>query len=653
VKSFGINETRSSITPKTGCIRTYFAYNQVICHSHWKEEIYMSVNPKPQTINSVFGNTKYYIDFYQREYKWTRDHIESLLDDIFYKFESEYNPNIDINTDAISKLGWYYLNTYVTNEYNGKMFIVDGQQRFTTLTLILIKLYHISNELHLEERNEWIKSKIYGTGPEGKSFWMGQNNRIKALEDLLKNGRQTNDEQDDISIRNIYKNYNDISSYLDEKIKIKDKNEYDKHKFEAFLLFLMQQIILVEILIDNSADVPMVFEVINDRGERLKPYEVFKGELIGQLDKQEIDNYYKIWKDQIDKLILNDENEADNFFRFYFRSKYVDTQGNYRDFDGEYNKKVFSKKWDPIIKLKRNPNRVKEFISKEFKYYSDLYAECLELSENEGTPLFFNALNEQDRQFLLILSAIKPDDSERDKKIKLVAKLFDRHFTLLQLLGCYDSNNFTETIILLNKNIRNKSAQEIKEIFDDQLIKDIRESKGISIQNPFQYSLFKDANNSFGIRFTRYFFARIDHFIAQEVKLSTDSYYNMVRNTGSVNGYHVEHILTDIDENKQLFNNDEELFYKERNRLGALLILKGRDNLSSNKENYREKLKTYSHGTLWARTLTEDFYHKNPDFDDFCKKYKLQFRPIKEFTQESIEERQKLLFEITKLVWSE
>jgi len=127
----------------------------------------------------------------------------------------------------------------------------------------------------------------------------------------------------------------------------------------------------------------------------------------------------------------------------------------------------------------------------------------------------------------------------------------------------------------------------------------------------------------------------------------------MVKNTGNVYGHHIEHILADNGENKQLFNNDEELFYKERNRLGALLILKGRDNLSSSNERYKEKLKTYSHGTLWARTLTEDFYHKNPDFNDFCKRYNLNFYPIEEFNQEAIEERQRLLFEITKLIWGE
>jgi len=612
----------------------------------------MGVNPKPQTIDSVFGNTKYYIDFYQREYKWKKHHVESLLEDIFYKFEGEYDPNIDVNTETISKFGWYYLNTYVTNQYNGKMFIVDGQQRFTTLTLILIKLHHISKDLALDERTEWIKSKIYGTGAEGKSFWMGENDRAEALEDLLSNGYKTKNLEENISIENVYQNYKYISEYIDEKIKTQN-GEYDRHKFEAFLLFFMRQIMLVEISIDDSKDVPMVFEVINDRGERLKPYEVFKGELIGQLDKSEIDYYYSIWKKHIDELVNIDESEADNFFRFYFRSKYVDKRGDYRDFDGEYNKTVFSKKWGPIIKLKRKPQRVKDFIRGHFQYYSKLYAECLKLSKQEGNPLFFNALNEQDRQLLLILSAIKLNDPERDEKIKVVASLFDRHFSLLQLFGCYDSNKFTETIIALNRDIREKSVEEIKGICRKQLIKDINEIKNMSIDDPFQYSLFKDANSSLGIRFIRYFFARVDHFIAENIKYPTDSYYNMVRNTGSVNGYHIEHILADNDENKALFGDDDELFYKERNRLGALLILKGRDNLSSSNEPYKEKLKTYSHGTLWARTLTEEFYHKHPDFKDFCKRYGLDFKPIKRYYQTAIEERQKLLFKLVKLIWDD
>ena len=51
----------------------------------------MSVTSFPQTIEEVFSTTTYYIDFYQRQYKWDREPVERLLDDIFYKFNQDVN----------------------------------------------------------------------------------------------------------------------------------------------------------------------------------------------------------------------------------------------------------------------------------------------------------------------------------------------------------------------------------------------------------------------------------------------------------------------------------------------------------------------------------------------------------------------------------
>ena len=100
----------------------------------------MSINSHDMTINQVFSHIKYYIDFYQREYKWKRIHITNLLDDIFYRFGFEYRKTIDPAPENIDKYEWYYLSSFVTNAYNGQTYIVDGQQRLTTLTLIMINL---------------------------------------------------------------------------------------------------------------------------------------------------------------------------------------------------------------------------------------------------------------------------------------------------------------------------------------------------------------------------------------------------------------------------------------------------------------------------------------------------------------------------------
>jgi len=588
----------------------------------------MDINTKEHNINELFSiNRQYFIDFYQRDYQWRKEHIEKLLEDLFYRFDLEYKPSHDATEETINKYDWYYLNAYVTNEYNGNIYIVDGQQRLTSLTLILIKLYHLANQYNLDDLCEFIKEHISGMSLNGRKFWMGHNTRKDVLEDLFKNGEQTRNDlpDNDISIQNLYKNY----LIIDSEVNLFLNTE---HKFRAFIIYFLQKVMLVRIHIDNTKDVPMVFKVINDRGERLKPYEVLKGKLLGQIPKHEIDKYHSIWQRHIHNIQGIDEKEIDTFFRFYFRSKFVTSHAEYREYDGEYHKTIYEPKWDSQIQLKQNPSVVKDFVSKELNYYGDLYVRILKDSKTEDPKisphLLYNDLNDQDRQFLLILSACEINAPEELRKIKLIARLFDKHFTLLQLSGSYDSNKFTESLIELNKNIREKECQEIEQIYNNQIVKDISDAKGVQINTAFEWNYFKDASNhNLGIRFIRYYFARIEHFIADNCNKTVENYYNLVRNTGAVYGHHVEHIIADNEENRNLFVNDDELFFSERNKLGALLLLKGRDNQSSGNETYK-------------------------DFDDFRKKYKLDFKPYKVFDGNAVLERQKLLFELTKLIWS-
>ena len=51
----------------------------------------MDISPDKQNIDTLFSNTQYYIDFYQREYKWTTEPVERLLDDIFFYTQSPLN----------------------------------------------------------------------------------------------------------------------------------------------------------------------------------------------------------------------------------------------------------------------------------------------------------------------------------------------------------------------------------------------------------------------------------------------------------------------------------------------------------------------------------------------------------------------------------
>ena len=135
----------------------------------------MDIVPAKNYIDAVFSNTAYYIDFYQRDYRWTNEPVLRLLDDIFFKFKEQYARSTDLDPSKetiTARYPWYYLNTYVTNvAVDGRVYVVDGQQRLTTLLLILIKLRHLA-KIHSSELIGWIDSKIAGQSGFRKEFWM-------------------------------------------------------------------------------------------------------------------------------------------------------------------------------------------------------------------------------------------------------------------------------------------------------------------------------------------------------------------------------------------------------------------------------------------------------------------------------------------------
>jgi len=614
----------------------------------------MSILPQKCDITALFSTGKpYYIDFYQRDYKWKVEHIRKLLEDFFYRFSLDYNKDLDNNDQVISRYDWYYLNTYVTNVYNSQTFVVDGQQRFTSLTLILIKLYHLTKRYtELSDLSGFISDRIAGRTPTGREYWMGHNDRKVALENLYLEDSAGCDisPTSDISIKNMYQNYKTIDQELSAQLE-------DSHKLHAFSLWFLQRVMLVQIEISETKDVPMVFEVINDRGERLKPYEVLKGKLLGQIPKEEIDTYHPIWQQHIYNIQNISEDYVDDFFRTFFRSKHIETHAEYREFDGDYHKTIYEPKWNKTIKLKQNPKEVKRFITNDFSYYANLYvrimAESQRIDSDYGPYLYYNDINGQDRQVMLILSACTVNDEREKEKIELISRLFDKHFSLLRLTGSYDSNSFTESLIALTSKLRDKSCDEIEVTYHAQTIEDISKAKGIEIDNPYDWNFIKDAGYlTLGEKFIRYFFTRVDHLIAAETGLATLDFYNMARNTGPVYGFHIEHILANNDENRTIFNNDDELFRVERNKLGALLLLRGQDNQASSNEPFIDKVKTYAGSLLWNQTLHPDLYHKKKRFIEFNDRYNLDFKAYEVYDQEAINERQLILFKLIKLIWS-
>lgn len=608
-----------------------------------------TITPDKQSVENCLRGKNYYIDFYQREYVWSKETTETLLKDIFYMFELSYNhyKEYEISETLMNKYNWYYLNVYITNKLESKTYIVDGQQRLSTLTLIATKLYHLSNQEHLKKL---LGECIFSNNGFKDSYNLDNDKRYRIMECIF-HDKEFKDNYANETEKTLNERYQDISKYLDNKFK-----ETDSKKLHLFILYFLKRLVLVELAIEQN-DTPMIFEVINDRGEALMPFEILKGKLIGTLNKDDVECFCKIWEDSF-KLLSNIE---DSFFIDLIKSKFIFTKNSdiEKNINQSYHRYIFED--NSIAKeLGFNKNNdghisnIKNFIQKDIAYYAKLYNKIYN-SNNEF--LKYLKINELSGQYQIILSACTLNDKNEDKKIEIIAQEYERLWILLHLNGIHDSNEFQELSYSLNKYLKNTSIGQYQNIFDDLLKNTIKGRKGLeNTISLLDYESFKTRDyTNMNTRLLRYLFARVEKYICTNISIEpqNDVLY-ITTKTGDKTGYHIEHILSRNETNMAYFESKEE-FETQRNILGGLLLLKDKVNLASQNEEYKEKLKTYSNSLVWGHTLCNDFYHKtNKDFLEFnncLKENGVSFMPYENFDKKALYERSKLLYEIVKIIW--
>lgn len=611
-----------------------------------------TINPDKQTVESCLKNKSYYIDFYQREYVWSKDTVEILLKDIFYSFELSYDnyKNAELSQELLEKFNWYYLNIFITNNINGKVFIVDGQQRLSTLTLIATKLYHSTNNELLKVT---LKDCIYGQDKwKGNIFRLDHDKRHIIMDKILNGDTQIPSSFKNKTEETLWLRYNDISKYIDDKA-------MDSKKLDTFISYFLERLVLVELCITKD-DTPMVFEVINDRGEALRPFEILKGKLVGALDKNDTEYFSELWDNALSRLF----NIEDDFFVDYIRSRFIFKRNSKTEsaINNAYHRYIFeNNEIGQKLGFRKSDKdqiaNIKEFISNSMSYYSNLYAKIRNNTIKDEYIQYLSNIHNTSGQYAIILSACEINDPLENEKIKCIAKEYDRLYMLLRLNGVYDSNSFQEISYNLNDEIRGKSIQQYRGVFDTILRNTISERKSkVSISSLLDFSTFKSIGYSnIEKRALRYFLARVEKYICDGMhQCMKDSVEYISTKTGNKTGYHIEHILSHNKTNRDYFNSDEE-FETARNQLGGLLLLKDLDNISSGNEDYSNKLKTYSAGLVWGHTLCENFHHINKDLDAFNASLYSNcgetVKPVPLFDNNALEERNKLLYEIVKLIW--
>src|SRR5207302_7195020 len=170
------------------------------------------IDGKGRTVRELLAGRKYSIDYYQREYKWQQKQVAELLDDLAAKFlESHEEGN---ERSAVADYGHYFLGSVIISDKDGQKFIIDGQQRLTTLTLLLIFLQH---QLEDVEQKGQIADLIFSQKFGKRSFNLDIDERRACMEALYK-GEEFSEADAPESIGNILARYGDIADLFSEEL---------------------------------------------------------------------------------------------------------------------------------------------------------------------------------------------------------------------------------------------------------------------------------------------------------------------------------------------------------------------------------------------------------------------------------------------------
>ena len=596
---------------------------------------------KEKSLSDLLSNKKYTIHYYQREYRWGKKQIEELIDDLAGEFYEFYDPGN--SRDMVEQYGHYYLGSIVFSSGENQAAIIDGQQRLTSLTLLLIYLNNLQK--NKPENKVAIDHLIFSDRHGVRSFNIHVDEREMCLNALYTdNASNFNSSNEPESVRTIFDRYQDIAEIFPEDLK--------NDALPFFIDWLIYNVDLVEISAYTEQDAHKIFVSMNDRGLSLTPTEMLKGFLLSEIrsDKNRSEAN-EIWKKEILELTAIDAKEDDDFFKNWLRAQYADSIRETRrgavneDFDiiG-----TTFHKWvrENVKKIKlENTTDYERFVMMNFPKYARIYKLLKKYSvefDSEYECLFYNAERNFTLQYQVILSAIESGDSEDvvKQKIQIVSKYIDQYIARRGFnLKMFGYNTVKNAMFAISKKIRRKSVEELREILQKELQNMDFDLNGI---DDFYLSQFTMKN-------MRHVLARMTYFIERESGLSTkfDDYVNReVKNP-----YDIEHIWSDHYERFQDQFKTEKEFQDTRNRFGALLILPQDKNRSFNDAEYKEKLPMYFGENLLAKSLNEKCYQNNPQFLRFVENSGLKFNAINDFTKESVQFRQQLYKSICQKIW--
>ena len=211
------------------------------------------------SVNRLLNEDTYAIPLYQRNFAWTYDEIEQLLNDVADAFQE--------NRDNYN----YYIGTLVVNKENDLFKIIDGQQRTTALNLIALALKH-------EFGFDRLKA-VKLTFPARKKS-------NKNIQDLFAKKKILEGDENELT-----RGYRHARDALKKVLEERQLNP------QSFVDYLFDKVIIFRSILPEDLDLNLYFERFNSRGEQLEAHEILKAQMMSKFgeDQEMAQKFARIW----------------------------------------------------------------------------------------------------------------------------------------------------------------------------------------------------------------------------------------------------------------------------------------------------------------------------------------------------------------------
>ncbi|MDH6410048.1 hypothetical protein M2113_001022 [Aurantimicrobium minutum] len=590
-----------------------------------------------RSVQEMFTGRSYSIEYYQREYSWGKQNIEELVQDLVRSFNSDYEPHH--SRRDVASYRPYFLGPVVTFSKEATRFLVDGQQRMTSLSLLMI---HISSLLEPGDSQSLLNNLVYSTQFGQTKFTIDVPERETVMS-AIRNGAESSPDNLDQSSEVLWDRFQDIIQIF--------PLEFSGEILPYFVDWLLHRVVLVEIGTTDKDMALEIFESMNDRGLQLSNMDMLKSYLLSRIGEPEgIERANALWRANVQELKNIAKNGDSEFMKTLLRAKFAETV---RDTKKSAGAKDFEEIATVFHKWLRDRAEsfglvkgedFSRFVEVDVSYYSHRYKQLLDAS-TVLTPgleyVYFNAHNDFTLQFMVIMAAIEVEDTDETfkRKANLIAAFIDLMIT--RRMAEYKNYGYSpmyRPMFILAKELRNKPLDEIRELLK------LRAS-----ELPEQLSSLAN------LRLTKtnkpeiyYLLARITSWLESE---TTSKYFERRRN----DPFEVEHIWANkYERHLEEFNNEFE-FADHRNSFGDLLLLPKSFNASYGALAFSEKVELYFSQNGLAQSLCSKAYANNPKFLSKVQQYSLPFKAYEgnAFTKEAINARQELYSKIAEIIWAE